>query len=42
MMFIQSEEMLYFIGTEALVFQPFYNSDIHEHGLWAGEGILYC
>ena len=32
--FIQQEQIWYFISAEGLVFQPFHNSNFNEHGLW--------
>ena len=37
--FIQPEQIKYFVSTEALVFQPFYNSNFYENGLW---GCILC
>ena len=32
-LFFQQEQILYFVSAEALIFQPFYNSNFYEHGL---------
>ena len=33
-MFIQQEQIYYFVSANAPVFWPFYNSNCYEHGLW--------